>query len=149
MQIGWIESDFRNLTAKVWANLDNPVRELWFFKVLINFLYAALSGGTLLYSLPCHRRARMEHSTCTSHNFTSRHENISSLYSIVWLVRAIMIVRAFLIEIDQPDYIGIKTTKNANCENLWTKSMESCSLVASQILAEFRPERATYKTLHN
>ena len=26
--------------------------------------------------------------------------------------------------------------------------MESCSLVISQILAEFRPERATYKTLH-
>ena len=27
--------------------------------------------------------------------------------------------------------------------------MESCSLVISHILAEFRPERATYKTLHN
>ena len=36
----------RNLTAKVWANLDNPITRL--FKVFINLLYVALSGGTLL-----------------------------------------------------------------------------------------------------
>ena len=36
---------FRNLLAKVWANLDNPIKnyDFFFFKVLINFLYAALS----------------------------------------------------------------------------------------------------------
>ena len=35
-------------------------------------------------------------------------------------------------------------------KNLCTKSMESnCSLVITQILVEFRPERAAYKTLHN
>ena len=37
--------------------------------------------------------------------------------------------------------------KKEEFENLCTKSMESCSLVISQILAEFRPERATYKAL--
>ena len=34
-------------------------------------------------------------------------------------------------------------------KNLCTKSMESCSLLASQIQADFRPERVTYKTLHD
>ena len=31
MQIGWMEDDFRNLTAKVWANLDNPIKKYDFF----------------------------------------------------------------------------------------------------------------------
>ena len=49
MQIGWMEDDFRNLTAKVWVNLDNPIKR--FFKGFINFVYVALSGGTLLMSV--------------------------------------------------------------------------------------------------
>ena len=32
MQIGWMEDDFRNLTAKVWANLDNPNKRYDFSK---------------------------------------------------------------------------------------------------------------------
>ena len=40
--------DFRNLTAKVWANFDNPIKSYDFFKGFINFVYVALSGGTLL-----------------------------------------------------------------------------------------------------
>ena len=31
-------NDFRHLTAKVWANLDNPIKSGDFFKVLINVL---------------------------------------------------------------------------------------------------------------
>ena len=54
-----------------------------------------------------------------------------------------IIVHAFMIELD------IQEKKLKKFENLCPKSMEICSLVASQILAEFRPERATYKTLHN
>ena len=50
MQIGGKENYFRNLTAKVWANLDNPIKS-YDFQGLINFLYAALSGGTLLQSV--------------------------------------------------------------------------------------------------
>ena len=57
-----------------------------------------------------------------------------------------MIVHAFMIELDQPDYWYPRKIKNF--ENLSTKSIESCFLVVLQILAEFRPERATYKTLH-
>ena len=45
-----MEDDFRNLTAKVWANVDNPIKSYDFFKVLVNFLYAALSDGTVLIS---------------------------------------------------------------------------------------------------
>ena len=33
MQIRWMEDDFRNLTAKVWANLDNPIKRYDFSKV--------------------------------------------------------------------------------------------------------------------
>ena len=33
MQIVWMEDDFRNLTAKVWANLDNPIKRYDFSKV--------------------------------------------------------------------------------------------------------------------
>ena len=40
-----------NVSAKVWANLDNPIKSYDFWKFWINFLYAALSGGTLLQSV--------------------------------------------------------------------------------------------------
>ena len=51
MQIGGMESDVRNITAKVWANLDNPIKSYDFFFIVINFMHAALSGGTLLQSV--------------------------------------------------------------------------------------------------
>ena len=35
MQIGWMEDDFRNLTAKFWANLDNLIKRYDFSKVLL------------------------------------------------------------------------------------------------------------------
>ena len=49
-----MENDFRNLTAKVWANLDTIIviqSRAMIFKGLINFVYVALSGGTLLISV--------------------------------------------------------------------------------------------------
>ena len=46
-----MEDDFRNLTTKVGANLDNPIEEIRFFKGFINSVYVALSGGTLLISV--------------------------------------------------------------------------------------------------
>ena len=67
-------------------------------------------------------------------------------------IRAIkMIVHAFMIELDQPRLLISKKEKKKKekRENLCTKSIETCSLVVSQILAEFHPERMTYKTLHN
>ena len=50
MQIGWMEDDFRNLTATVWANLDNPIKRYVSSKVSL-IVYVALSGGTLLISV--------------------------------------------------------------------------------------------------
>ena len=32
MQIEWMENDFKNLTAKVWANFDNPIKSYDFSK---------------------------------------------------------------------------------------------------------------------
>ena len=66
---------------------------------------------------------------------------------ILRYVRAKMIVDAFIIELDGLDYWDPR--KHKDCEILCTKSMESCSLVISQILAEFRLERVTYKTLRS
>ena len=66
---------------------------------------------------------------------------------ILRYVRTKMIVHAFMIELDRLDYYYPRKLKN--CEILCKKSMESCSLVISQTLVEFRLERATYKTLHN
>ena len=66
---------------------------------------------------------------------------------ILRYVRAEMNVHAFMNELDQKDYWYPRKMKN--CENLFTKSMESCPLVISHILAEFHPEMATYTTLHN
>ena len=46
----WVKGihDFRNLTAKVWANLDNSNQELWLFESSGYFqMYAALSGRTV------------------------------------------------------------------------------------------------------
>ena len=75
---GWMEDDFQNLTAKVWANLDNPIKR-WFFKGLINFVYVAPSGGTLLISVMSQRyNCLMTLYTNFLQNFTF-HENVSSL----------------------------------------------------------------------
>ena len=63
---------------------------------------------------------------------------------ILMYIKAKVISHAFMIEIYQPGYwYPIKK------ENLCIKSMESCPLVVSQILAEFRPEKAIYNTFHN
>ena len=48
MQIGWMEDNFRNLTAKVWANLDNPIKRYDFSKVSLILCMSPLSDGTLL-----------------------------------------------------------------------------------------------------
>ena len=76
-----MEDDFRNLTAKVWANLDNPFKRYDFFKDFINFVYVALSGGTLLISV---MSQQYKLSNGTVHNFFffffTFHENVSPLF---------------------------------------------------------------------
>ena len=48
MQIGWMEDNFRNLNSKSLGKFGWSSQEIWFFKGFINFVYVALSGGTLL-----------------------------------------------------------------------------------------------------
>ena len=97
-----MEDDFRNLTANVWANLDIPSKR--FFKGFINFMYVALSGGTLLISV-------------MSQQYNCLMELYTNLYKILLFekmclpssfllryVRAEMNVHAFMNELDQKDY---------------------------------------------
>ena len=91
-----MENDFRNLTASVWAKLDNQIKKLC-------FLYAALSGGTLLQSVMSQQYdCLMELYT----NFTKSY--FSWKYSFALLLYlgmlGLLIVHAFMIELDQPDY---------------------------------------------
>ena len=73
-----MEDDFRNLTAKDWENLDNPVKRYDFFKGFINFVYVALSGGTVLISVMSqHYNCLMELYKKINNTF---HENVSSLF---------------------------------------------------------------------
>ena len=141
-----MEDDFRNLTAKVSANLDNPIKRYDFFKGFINFLYVALSGGTLLISV-----MSKQYNCLMELYFSWKCIFLLILYLYFILifryVRAEMNVHAFMNELDQKDYWYPR--KIENFENLCTKSMESCPLVISHILAEFHPERAAYTTLHN
>ena len=60
MQFGWMENEFRNLTAKVWASLDNPIKSYAFSKFWL-FLYVGLWGDTLLqYVMSQQHKCRME-----------------------------------------------------------------------------------------
>ena len=145
MQIGWKEDDFRNLTAKVWANFGNPIKR-YVFKGFINFVYVALSGGTLLISvMPQQYNCLMELYTIfffTKVNFSWKCIFHLLLYlgmlGLIW-----MCMHLWMNWIKST--IDIQEEKKYLC----TKSMESCPYVISHILAEFHPERTTYTTLHN
>ena len=103
MQIVWMEDDFRNLTAKVWANWIIQSRDM-IFQGFINFVYVALSCGTLLISV-------------VSQQYNYLMELYTNIYKILLFmkmylpfsfilryVRAEMIVHAFMNEPDQKDY---------------------------------------------
>ena len=147
VQIVWTEDDFRNLTAKVWANLDNPIKRYDFSKVSL-ILCMSLSQMALFQYLWCHNSTTV-YWNCTQH-FTKFHFSWKCIFPLLLYrryVRAEMNVHAFMNEPDQKDYWYSR--KFEICENLCTKSMESCPLVISHVLVEFHPERATYTTLHN
>ena len=61
-----------------------------------------------------------------------------------------MSVHAFMtIELDQPDYLYPRTSENCEKSMYKDKGELFQSLLVSQIPAEFHPESATYKILHN
>ena len=132
MQIEWMEKNFRNLTAKVWENVDNPI-ELWFFKVLVNFLYAALSGGTVLIPVMSQQyNCLMElYTNFTKFSLFMKMHLPSTL--ILRYVRAKMIVHAFMIELDQLDYwYPRKKKRKKNWNSMYKVNGElfSCEILA-------------------
>ena len=104
MQIGGMEDDFRNLTAKVWANLNNPIKRYDFFKGFINVVYVALSGGTLLISLMSQQyNCLMELYTIFYKILLFMKMYLPSSF-ILRYVSAEINVHAFMNELDQKDY---------------------------------------------
>ena len=79
MQMGWKEYDFTNLTAKVWANLDIPIKRYDFSKCwLISCMPS--SQVALCYNLWCHNYMYMNGPVHKFHKIVLFHENTSSLY---------------------------------------------------------------------
>ena len=88
-------------------------QELEFFTVLINFFYAALSGGTQLQPV------MSQQNTCIMELYTKFRKILFSWKCVFPLSYTLikMIVHAFMIELDhQPDYWYPRKVKN--CENL-------------------------------
>ena len=141
-----MEDEFRNLTAKVWANLDNPLKRYHFSKVSLILCMSPSQVALLISVMSQQYNCLMELYTYFYKIllFMNMYLPSSFVLRYVW---AEMNVHAFMNELDQKDYWYPRKIKN--CENLCTKSMESWPLVISHILAEFHPERATYTTLHN
>ena len=75
-----MEDDFRNLTAKVWANFDNPIKIYDFLKGLINFVYVTLSGGTLLISVMSQQYNCLMELYTHFYKIILFHENVFSLF---------------------------------------------------------------------
>ena len=98
-------------------------------------MYVALSGDNLLISVVSQEyNCLMELYTNFGQNFTF-HDNVYLPSSFIFRYhRAEMNVHAFMNELDLKDYWYPRKNKK-NCENLCTKSMESCPLVIWHILA--------------
>ena len=121
----------RNLTVKVWANLDNPIKSYDFSKLW------------LMSCMPQWRKSEADHGVGGGGGGTPTlffPTSTFSLFFLVRYVRAKMIVHAFMIELDQLVYWCPRQIKNG--ENLCTKSLESYFVVVSQILAEWPSRRS-------
>ena len=108
VQIGWMEDNFRNLTAKVWANLDNPIKIYDFSKVSFKFVYVALSGGTLLISVMSKQYNLLMELYTNFYKILLFMKMYLPSYFILRYVRAEINVHAFMNELDQKDLISKK-----------------------------------------
>ena len=126
-----MENDFRNLTAKVWANLDNPIKSYDFFKVSVNFLYAALSGGTVLISVMSQQYNCLVELYKKITNILLLMKMFLPSTFILRYVRAKMTVHAFMIEPDQLDYWYPKNLKLWNFMYKVNGELFSCDITDS------------------
>ena len=85
MQIGWMEDDFRNLTAKVWANLDNPIKRYMIYQ---RFHWFCVCRPLRWHSSNICDVTTVQLSNGTLHKFSQNftiHENVSSLFFYTWV----------------------------------------------------------------
>ena len=81
MQIGWMEDDSRNLTAKVWANLDNPIKRYDFSKVSL-ILCMSPSQVALFWYMWCHNSTTVSWN-CTQ-MFTTFYFSWKCVFPLLW-----------------------------------------------------------------
>ena len=136
MQIEWMDSDFffRNLTAKVWANLDNPIKS------------SDVSKFSLISCMPPSQVALRWLKICdvaTVYNYSLM--ELYTKFHFSWKYAFPLILYWGMLGLRWLCmHLWLHLIKITNCENICTKSVESRSLVVSQILAELRLEKATY-----
>ena len=101
-----MEDDFWNLTANVWANLDNPIKRCVFAKVsLILCMSPSQVARTLLIFV-----MSQQYNNCLMELYTNFYKILlfMKMYRpssfILRYVRAEMNVHAFMNELDQKDY---------------------------------------------
>ena len=94
----------KNLTANVWANLDTPIKRRDFSKVFMNFVYVALSGGTLLiYGMSQQYNCLMELYTNSYKIVLFMKMHLPSSFILRYVMVEIN-VHAFMNDLDQKDY---------------------------------------------
>ena len=136
-----MEDDFRNLTAKVWANLDNPIKWYDFSKVSLSLCMSPSQMAILLISVMSQQyNCILELYTKSLLNFMKM--SLPSSF-ILRYVRAEMNVHAFMNELDQKDYWYPRKCSN-NCDWIYVQSqwkLSSCDItIFWQIWHEFHPE---------
>ena len=130
-----MEDDFRNLIAKVWANLDNPIKRYDFFKVSLILCMSALSGGTLLISVMSQQYNCLMVLNTKFYKILLFMKMYLPSSFILRYVRAEMNVQmhAFMNELDQKDYWYPRKIKN--CENIYmykvNGELSSCDITYS------------------
>ena len=98
-----MEDDFRNITAKVWANLDNPIKRYNFS--MVSLISCMSPSQVYIYDV-----TTTVHNTCLMELYTIFYKILlfMKMYLpfsfILRYVRAEMNVHAFMNELDQKDY---------------------------------------------
>ena len=125
MGIGWVENNFRNPTVKFWANLDDPFKRTNYAK----FCMPPSLDGPLPESVISQENNSPLTLYIDSHNF----KFFLDIRSLVDQVQS---------EMHAQSSFGL-TYLNINFWNLCTVSLDSCTVVTSQMLAECHPRWQT------
>ena len=99
-----MEDDFRNLTAKVWENFDNPIKRYDFSKV--SLILCMSPSQVALFNICDVTTVQLSNGKCTQIFYKILLFMKMYLPSsfIIGYVRAKMNVHAFMNELDQKDY---------------------------------------------